>query len=57
MANDINMLLDKYEQQFGDCFPLMLCKGMDYEHICKVVQECIDKNKPYSPDLEPDADY
>lgn len=57
MENNLDMLLDKYEQKFGESFPLMLCRGMADEDICEIVQDCIDKEKTYSPDLDPNADY
>ena len=55
--NNLDKLLDKYEEHFGECFPLMLCRGMDDDEMCKTIQKCLDKNKAYSPALDHDADY
>ncbi len=57
MATKIDVLLGKYEEQFRESFPLMLCRGMDDEAICATVQACLDENKPYAPALSPMADY
>lgn len=57
MATKIDVLLRKYEEQFRESFPLMLCRGMDDEEICATVQACLDENKPYAPALSPMADY
>lgn len=57
MATKIDALLGKYEEQFRESFPLMLCRGMDDEEICATVQACLDENKPYAPALSPMADY
>lgn len=57
MATKIDVLLRKYEEQFRESFPLMLCRGMDDEEICATVQTCLDENKPYAPALSPMADY
>lgn len=53
----LEALLDKYEQKFDDCFPLMLCRCMNEDEICDIVQECLDKNAPYAPELDRNADY
>ena len=53
----MDALLDKYETKFGECFPLMLCRHMTDTEICEMVQQCLDSNEPYNPELDPDADY
>ena len=53
----MDALLDKYRTQFGEQFPLMLCRGMTDEEICQTVQKCLDDGKPYAPELDPDANY
>lgn len=53
----LDALLDQYEQNFGDCFPLMFFRGKDDDEICEIVQKCIDENEPFAPDLDDDADY
>lgn len=50
-------LLDAYEMQFGECFPLMLCRSMSEDAICDIIQQCLDNDKPYEPDLDSSADY
>ena len=39
--------LRKYEEKFGEQFPIMLCKGCDDEEIVEIIDECISKNEPY----------
>lgn len=39
--------LKKYEEKFGEQFPLMLCRGCDDEEIVEIIDECISKNEPY----------
>lgn len=53
----MDALLHKYEMKFGECFPLMLCRHMTDTEICEMVQQCLDSNEPYNPELDPDADY
>lgn len=53
----MDALLDKYESQFGECFPLMLCKSISDEAICQIIQQCLDDNEPYNPETDPEADY
>lgn len=55
--NRIDELLDKYEERFDECFPLMLCKGMDDDTLCTVIEDCLDKGKAYAPDIDQNADY
>ena len=39
--------LRKYEEKFGEQFPIMLCRGCDDEEIIEIIDECISKNEPY----------
>lgn len=39
--------LDKYYEMFGDAFPLSELKGHSEQEQEKMLQECIDKKKPY----------
>ena len=40
--------LKRYEEKFGEQFPLMLCRGCDADEIMEIIDECISKNTPYS---------
>ena len=40
--------LKRYEEKFGEQFPLMLCRGCDDDEIMEITDECISKNKPYT---------
>ena len=40
--------LKRYEEEFGEQFPLMLCRGCDDDEIMEIIDECISKNTPYS---------
>lgn len=48
----MNELLKKYENEFGEQFPLMLFRGVDEKKIEKIIKECLEKGKPYEPKLE-----
>lgn len=50
-------LLDKYRAQFGENFPLIVCLSMGDETICEIIQQCLNDNRAYDPDLDPEADY
>lgn len=41
-------MLKRYEEKFGEQFPLMLCRGCDDEEIIDIIDECISKNEPYT---------
>ena len=47
-------LMDKYKDKFGECFPLMLTRGMSDKQIMELVKKCLDDNKPYEVDNEYD---
>ena len=40
-------VLDKYQEKFGDQFPLYMMQGADEEEIIKTAQKCIDIGKPF----------
>ena len=46
--------LNKYKEKFGECFPLMLTRGMDDEQVIAAIKECMKKHKPYEVDIEND---
>lgn len=50
-------ILDQYREQFDECFPLMLCMGMAEEDIIHIIQNCLNDNKPYTPDIDPEVMY
>lgn len=47
-------LIDKYKDKFGECFPIMLTRGMSDEQIKDIIKECLKNNKPYEVDNEYD---
>ena len=47
-------LIDKYKEKFGECFPLMLTRGMSEEDIKEAIKECLKNNKPYEVDTDND---
>lgn len=53
----MDTLLDKYLARFDEQFPLMLFRSKSDEEICSVIQQCLDDDKPYSPELDPDSNY
>ena len=40
--------LKRYEEKFGEKFPLMLCRGCSDDEIMEIIDECISKNTPYT---------
>jgi len=54
---NVDELMEKYCEMFDDQFPLMLCRHMSEEEIIKTLQECIEKEEPYEPNLDPNANY
>ena len=40
--------LKRYEEKFGEQFPLMLCRGCNDDEIMEIIDECISKNTPYT---------
>lgn len=47
--------MDQYKKKFGECFPLMLTKGMSDNQIEEAIKDCLKKNMPY--EVEEDYDY
>ena len=47
-------LMDKYKEKFGECFPLMLTKGMGEKEIEDIIKICIENDHPYEVDAEGD---
>lgn len=50
----MDKLLDEYKEKFGECFPLMLTRGMSEDDIIEIVKSCLKNNKPYEVDEERD---
>lgn len=46
--------MEKYEKKFGECFPLMLTRGMSEKQIEDIIKDCLKNNKPYEVDTEGD---
>jgi len=46
--------LDEYYDRFGDIFPLSEMKGYTEEQQGEILQECLDKDKPYEKLYNPD---
>jgi hypothetical protein len=53
----MNEKLDQYREKFGEQFPLMLVRGFDEGRIIKMIDQCIRDGTPYTPKLDPKADY
>lgn len=53
----LDKLLDQYQEQFGENFPMMLCRTMDDEEIIEIIEKCFEDNKPYEPELNEEANY
>lgn len=50
----MDKLMDEYEKKFGECFPLMLTRGMSEEDIKDIIKICLANNKPYEVGTELD---
>ena len=46
--------MEKYKEKFGECFPLMLTRGMSDENVKEAIEECLKNNKPYEVGTEYD---
>ena len=55
--NELDKLLDEYQDQFEENFPLMLCRHMDDDEIIDIIKNCLEDDEPYEPDIDPDANY
>jgi hypothetical protein len=53
----MDALLDKYRDRFGEQFPLMLCRGLTDDEICRTIQQCLDNGEPFDPELDSDSNY
>jgi hypothetical protein len=49
--------MDAYKEKFGEQFPLMLVRDLDEAGVVALIDNCLQAWKPYSPELEKDADY
>lgn len=51
--------LDEYFERFDDMFPTSELKGYSEEEQEKILQECLEKDKPYHKLYKPDetVDY
>lgn len=50
----MDKVLDEYKEKFGECFPLMLTRGMEEKEIEEIAKKCIADNKPYEVKAEND---
>ena len=51
----MNELLEKYQDQFDESFPLMLFMGFDKEEIKAKIEECLENDEPYdAPEISED---
>ena len=44
----MDKMLNEYKKQFGEQFPLMLCRGCEDNEIIEIIKECLKKNEPYT---------
>lgn len=51
----LEKLLEEYKEKFGDAFPMFVVRNLDDGEIIKLVQKCIEANKPL--ELEDGVDY
>ena len=51
----MNELLEKYQNQFDESFPLMLFMGVDEGEIKAKIEECLENDEPYeAPEISED---
>lgn len=43
--------LQEYKDKFGEQFPLMMVRGMDDKDVVKLINDCLESEKPYEPDF------
>lgn len=57
MKMKLDAQLNRYTEQFDDNFPIFAVRGMDEDEIIKIVQKCLDENKPFITDCPDGVDY
>lgn len=40
-------LMERYEERFGEVFPLMMCMDMTDEEIERRIESCLDSGTPF----------
>ena len=55
--DELDRLLDDYQEHFEENFPMMLCRTMEDEEIIEIIEKCLENDEPYEPELEDDACY
>lgn len=53
---NMDELLRKYSDLFGEAFPMFGCPG-DENDIIQSIRKCIKTQKPYEPTYDPKLDY
>ncbi len=48
---------DEYFERFNDTFPTYCVRYLSIEEIIKLIQKCLDENKPTDLCSEEDVDY
>ena len=54
---ELDKLLDEYQGQFEENFPLMLCRHMEDDEIINIIKKCLKDDEPYEPELDPESNY
>ena len=57
MIKLLDELLNKYAEQFDDNFPIFAVRGKNEDEIIKIIQKCLDENKPFEPKYLDGVDY
>jgi hypothetical protein len=49
--------LNQYAEHFGENFPIFIARGLEEDEIIKIIDECIENDKPYEVESDNDSDY
>ena len=49
--------LNQYAKHFGENFPIFIARNLTEKEIIKIIDKCINENKPYEVTTDDDCDY
>ena len=49
--------LNQYAEHFGENFPIFITRGLSEDEIIKIIDDCIEQNKPYEVETDENANY
>ena len=53
----MNEKLNQYVDHFGENFPIFIVRDLSEDEIIKIIDDCINNNKPYEVETQEDVFY